>query len=490
MANIGAWFKARTGSLGGGQGQDTLFDGRWTAGDGKVMTVSGDKINGRNSVFATITSKNADGIMIKTTAGKPFAAAVGEDGSLVWTDGDVWRREARPTQDASDAMAGASAPPPDAEASDALATQALASGGPDLARAGWLAAEALALEEQAKEHDRGGSTAEALLGYRRASAKLVDAGECCPADHPDKLAMAEHGQDLTMRLLYLESLSGRPATEPVENQLPEEESLARRLSLDLSAQAPADQSIASLIASSGVTGTSAPLTDEGLSLVTALGSGNEMRTFVQRLLEEKGLVLHDGSESRGELHTFTERVAAGGGSGSLEQLHAELASFDWIHDPAAEAQAAADAAEAERLRLEAEARAAADAAEAERLRLEAEAVRAAEEARAAQERAEQEQAAATAAEAAAAARKELEKDKLNLAIVLEKEAKELEALGKKPEALIKFITCSHAFKYVYDYDHRAKNSEKVKEMVRQRLENVVAECTRLKLEGVVPPAPP
>lgn len=450
MAKIGAWLKAKTG----GVSEDPVFDGRWIATDGKVMTISGDRVHGTSGMFASITSKNADGILLKTAgaAGKLYAATLGEDGSFVWTDGDVWRREEGLAQ---------SAPPAGGEPASGAAAQVLAGSAPDVGRAGWLAAEALRLEAQAKESDRSGRSAEAILAYKRAAAKLAAAAECCPAGHADRLAMTEHGQDLTMRAIYLESLGGRVATEPLESLLPEDEGLASRLSLDLSAPAPCDQHVASLVASAGVSGATASLSDEGLQLVAALGSGDEMRAFVRRVLGHEGLELHVGSEPQYEFYTFTEGAAAGSGPlKHLAQLQAELTTADWVRDPAAEARAEVDAAEAEKRR-------------------------AAEEARAAEERARLEQTAAAAAEAAAAARKELEKDKLNLAIALEKESKELEAQGKKPEALLKLITCSHAFKYVYDHDPRAKASDKVKEMVRQRLENVVAECTRLKLEGVV-----
>jgi vacuolar protein-sorting-associated protein 4 len=79
-------------------------------------------------------------------------------------------------------------------------------------------------------------------------------------------------------------------------------------------------------------------------------------------------------------------------------------------------------------------------------------------------------------------------DRLSQAVALEKKARELEAQGRHEEAFREYKNALEVFKFVYKWE----NNPKVKEMMRERLENLVEIAERLKTQissGTLPPAP-
>mmetsp|Transcript_7334 Transcript_7334/g.20326 ORF Transcript_7334/g.20326 Transcript_7334/m.20326 type:complete len:448 (-) Transcript_7334:143-1486(-) len=79
-------------------------------------------------------------------------------------------------------------------------------------------------------------------------------------------------------------------------------------------------------------------------------------------------------------------------------------------------------------------------------------------------------------------------DRLSQAVSLEKKARELEAKGCHEEAFREYKNALEVFKFVYKWE----NNPKVKEMVRERLEELIAHAEKLKAQistGSVPPPP-
>jgi len=150
-----------------------------------------------------------------------------------------------------------------------------------------LVAEGLQLEAKAAELDRAGSGAEAAFYHGRASAKLAEASELCPEGHPDRQALSDLVQDLSLRIIYLESLAGAPSTTPLEDHVAE-----CSVIMDLSAASDPDDhpqaSIIELLIKSGVSGSTAELSDLGWRLVAALQKPAELRVFVARVLAADG----------------------------------------------------------------------------------------------------------------------------------------------------------------------------------------------------------
>jgi hypothetical protein len=154
-----------------------------------------------------------------------------------------------------------------------------------LEKCSWFFAEALRFEREAAEKDRAGKTTEAIFHYRRALTKLQEGLDVCPAGHPDKPAFEEFSSSMQLRIVYLESLGGAPATTPVEEHI--EDVIP---TLDVSnAKPPEETSVSSLIASTGVSGSTADLSEEGYQLVAALKKNEEMKTFMNRILVGHGV---------------------------------------------------------------------------------------------------------------------------------------------------------------------------------------------------------
>lgn len=149
-----------------------------------------------------------------------------------------------------------------------------------------LAAEGMHFYEKAVEFDRAGNVKEAAFYFNRAVPKLAEAGQLCPNGHPDKQALADLSQDIPLRVVYLESLAGAHATVLLEDHIGEVSLL-----MDLSSPPPAGEEqaqVSELLARSGISGSAADLSDEGLRLVRALEKQSELRVFVDRMLVSDG----------------------------------------------------------------------------------------------------------------------------------------------------------------------------------------------------------
>lgn len=71
-----------------------------------------------------------------------------------------------------------------------------------------LALEASRIESQAMQDDRCGRLPESVAGYRRAAAKLKEAGDACPKGHVDRQTLEQHAVEVLSRADYLENLKG------------------------------------------------------------------------------------------------------------------------------------------------------------------------------------------------------------------------------------------------------------------------------------------
>jgi len=284
-------------------------------------------------------------------------------------------------------------PPPGQAQVLAHAPQALRIAPKDgsLPQASWLAAEALRIEEKAAQLDRHGSSAEAMFHHRRASLKLKEAAALCPNGHPDKMALEGHAQDIATRSVYLESLGGAPPTLALEDHVGELE----QLTLDLTIGAPPpEQEVAVLVAGAGVSGSSAPITEDGFQLVVALQNDEELRTYILRVLESEWRQPKDGKVDVAELNKLLPDRTA---QGTLDQLCDRLRCAPWVElnmDP--------------------------------------------------------------------------KLDRLQMGVALEKEARELDAQGRKHEALQAYEQSLGVLQLVYKFDQRCKNP-KIKEMVGKRM---------------------
>lgn len=181
-----------------------------------------------------------------------------------------------------------------------------------MGRCTWLTAEALRFEGVGTEADTRGSTAEALLHYRRAQVKFVEAAALCPEGHPDKLPLQDHAQDVSLRLVYLESLSGAAATIPPEDHIQPLE--LSRLDIATALEPAGEREISELVAGMGVSGEETELSEQGFLLVAALRSGDEMGKFLRRVLEAGGRgVCNDGET---QLADLAMRCVASDGAGA------------------------------------------------------------------------------------------------------------------------------------------------------------------------------
>lgn len=81
------------------------------------------------------------------------------------------------------------------------------------------AAEAAQFETWAMNHDREGNHDKATENYILAAEKLKQAASLCPEGIPDKAVLSRHAGEVLGRVVYLESLSGAPATAPLEQHI-------------------------------------------------------------------------------------------------------------------------------------------------------------------------------------------------------------------------------------------------------------------------------
>jgi len=197
----------------------------------------------------------------------------------------------------------------------------------DLVKCAQLAAEARQLEAKAVEFDCQGSASEAAFHHKRAAAKCNDAANLCPPGHPDGPRLEEYAQELLLRVVYLESLNGAPITIQLEDHVGD---------LDLTLELPENpapaqdtqEEVAALLSQMGVSGSTAPITEEGYQQVAALHKDEEMQTFILRILEADKRQLREGCEA--ELLALVPRCRAGGDMKGLTELRIELSRASWI----------------------------------------------------------------------------------------------------------------------------------------------------------------
>eukprot|EP00930_Biecheleria_cincta_P037146 TRINITY_DN25489_c0_g1_i1.p1 TRINITY_DN25489_c0_g1~~TRINITY_DN25489_c0_g1_i1.p1 ORF type:complete len:316 (-),score=91.67 TRINITY_DN25489_c0_g1_i1:418-1338(-) len=271
----------------------------------------------------------------------------------------------------------------------------------------WLAAEGAKAEEKAAELDSQGQSAQAALFHLRAASKFKEAAELCP-EQSDRTALEEHAADISARAIYLESLGGMPPSLPLEDHVGD-----LTLSLDLSAaEAPQGEEVSGLLARSGVTGSSAELSDEGFQIVSALKNQDEMQTFLRRLLAADWRQVRADDASELEFVAFVQNLANAGEpcSGLCASIKEQLRKFSWVE-----------------LNLGPE------------------------------------------------------QDRLQVAVAMEKEARDLEAAGKAAQAIETLRQSVAVFELVYKFDPRSKNP-KIKDMVGSRIEELGKLADRLESE--------
>eukprot|EP00927_Polykrikos_kofoidii_P069666 TRINITY_DN65230_c0_g1_i1.p1 TRINITY_DN65230_c0_g1~~TRINITY_DN65230_c0_g1_i1.p1 ORF type:complete len:294 (+),score=70.71 TRINITY_DN65230_c0_g1_i1:60-884(+) len=194
-----------------------------------------------------------------------------------------------------------------------------------MATPAWLAKEALRLEEHAGGLERSGNVAEALLQYRRAVVKLTEASALCGQGDSDRVALEEHAQEVSLRMVYLESLQGGPATIPIDDHIGPLEVV---MDLAIAVPNPADEDVSKLVARSGVSGSQATLDEAGYQLVAALRSNSEMGVFVGRVLDLDGRGIKGGGEA--ELSAFLPRYSGTEAVQSYAALRDELRLARWV----------------------------------------------------------------------------------------------------------------------------------------------------------------
>merc|ERR1719401_3211046 len=55
--------------------------------------------------------------------------------------------------------------------------------------------------------------------YRQAAERLGKAAAACPEENPDRAIISCHADEILVRVAYLESLGGDPATTPLEEHI-------------------------------------------------------------------------------------------------------------------------------------------------------------------------------------------------------------------------------------------------------------------------------
>lgn len=223
----------------------------------------------------------------------------------------------------------------------------------ELEKCSWLFAEALRLEDQAAEFDRGGKTKDALFHHQRAAMKLQEGLDASPPQHPDKVILEEYLSSIQMRMVYLESLGTSPATMPLEDHID-----AIKLTYDVSsAKAPHDQTVSALVAKTGVTGSTAELNDAGFQLVAALKNDEEMKVFMNRVLLGDGVARKVQAGAEANFQALVLQCSGEKSIQSFAQMKFALLNAPWIElvlDPARDKLELAMALQNEAVRLETE----------------------------------------------------------------------------------------------------------------------------------------
>lgn len=145
-----------------------------------------------------------------------------------------------------------------------------------------LASEGVGFENRAAEFDRAGQIEQALFYHKRAETKLTEAYELCPPPHPDYDNLKQFAQAILMRTFYLEALFGAPPDLPIEDYIGE---FKWHMDMTRTVAPESDDQVEAVLAASGASGESAPLSTEGLGLIRALNKPTELRVFVDRILQ-------------------------------------------------------------------------------------------------------------------------------------------------------------------------------------------------------------
>lgn len=198
-------------------------------------------------------------------------------------------------------------------------------------RCAWLIGEALQTEARAAELESEGNIPVAVLQHKRAVAKLSEAAELWGPEHPDHQALLDHAQDITTRVVYLESRGGAPADVPLEDHVGE-----LLLSMALAEAAPPEEEqVSGLVARSGISGQTAPLTEEGFLALKALRSPPEGVVYLRRILDADFRQVRESPEAEQGLTAIATQLAGQGSEenlapSSLRQLRELLHKQQWV----------------------------------------------------------------------------------------------------------------------------------------------------------------
>lgn len=192
-----------------------------------------------------------------------------------------------------------------------------------LPRCAWLVTEGMKLEDAAAALDSTGSSAEACIQHRRAHTKLNEAASLCPPGHADKNELQRYADEISLRIVYLESLGSAPATLSCEDHIGE-----ISLTMDLSVAEAPDESIEKLLAKSGASGSSSPLDETGYKMVAALRSDEEMKIYIQRMLAADSRQMVAGSEAH--LAAFVPDFSGTRGVQTYAALWKGLLDARWV----------------------------------------------------------------------------------------------------------------------------------------------------------------
>lgn len=192
-----------------------------------------------------------------------------------------------------------------------------------LPRCAWLVSEGLKFEEAAAKLDCGGSSAEACIQHRRAHTKLNEAASLCPPGHADKDELQRYADEISLRIVYLESLGSASATLPLEDHIGE-----ISLTMDLSSAEAPIESVEELLARSGASGSSSALDESGYKMVAALRSDDEMKIYIKRILAAEGRQMLTGSEAH--LDAFIPDFSGTRGVADYASLWQGLLNARWV----------------------------------------------------------------------------------------------------------------------------------------------------------------
>jgi len=292
--------------------------------------------------------------------------------------------------------------------------------GPDFARCCWLIAEAIGLEVQAATKDRLSSIAEAAEQHRLAAAKLAHALEACPREHPDWLVLEDYTQCVSTRAVYLASLGGGPAALPLEDHVSE---VPTEL-VQLAAAAPSREVVSMVCSATLATTEAAPLID--LSSVSGKSAA----------LTEEGYRLVAALKSVEDMRCYVARVLEAdwrrvgpSGATALDDL---IRRFSGIGPSGSLEVLRSDLRFAPWIELNLDP----------------------------------------------------SKDRMDVAVALEKEARELDERGRYAEALQMYTRAVLVFQLLFKFDARSKNP-KIKDMIGKRMEELTSRAEVLGAEAVL-----